>query len=162
MCEFTYLLQIHCLWTLQKDLYEFLRWDQYGIYVCHIFIFSVSKVYPYKIWIRDTTCGPIIITISDTDTPSGSVVIWLLVINPSKGFLSQSSANIHNTFIYYVLTPRPEILLDIEWNFIFQNLKNLNIHTSNRDIYTSNHVYLYFKIPYLYFNFIFLYFKSWL
>ena len=109
MCEFTDLLLIHCLWTLQKDLYEFLRWDQYGIYVCHISIFSVSEIYPFKIGIRDTTCGPIIITVSHTDTPCGSVVMWLLVINPSKGFLSQSSGNIHNTFIYYVLTPQNTI-----------------------------------------------------
>ena len=55
---------------------------------------------------------------------------------------------------------RPEIVLDIVWILIPQNLKNLKIYTSKPEIYTSNHVYLYFKIPYLYFNFIFLYFKS--
>ena len=59
------------------------------------------------------------------------------------------------------LLDRPEIVLDIVWILIPQNLKNLKIYTSKPEIYTSNHVYLYFKIPYLYFNFIFLYFKSW-
>ena len=111
MCEFTDLLLIHCLWTLQKGFVWIpsVRSIRY-IYIYHIFIFSVSKIYPFKIWIRDKICGPIIITTSDKDTPSGSVVMWLLVINPSKRFLSQSSGNIiHNTFIYYVLTSRNTI-----------------------------------------------------
>ena len=61
---------------------------------------------------------------------------------------------------YMGIINRPEILLDIEWNFILQNLKNLNIYTSNRDIYTSNHVHLYFKFINSYFKFDYLYFKS--
>ena len=60
--------------------------------------------YPYKIWIRDTSCGSILTTVSATDTPSGSVVMWLMLITPSKGFLSQLSRNMPNSLIYDIPT----------------------------------------------------------
>ena len=40
-----------------------------------------------------------VITVSDTDTPSGSVVMWLMMINPSKGFRIHTKTRIE----YYLL-----------------------------------------------------------
>ena len=104
MSEFTHVLLIYCLGTPQKDLYRVLLCDDYGTCAYHVSVFSVNKIYPFKTWIRHTTCGSSFTTVSDTDTPSGSVVMWLMIINPPKGLVSHSSGNIPNTLIYYVLT----------------------------------------------------------
>ena len=104
MCEFIHLVLIYCLGTPQKDLCKLLLWEEYGTCVYHMIVFSVNNIYPFKTWIWDITYGSSLTTMSDTDTPSGSVVMWLMIINPPKGFVSHSSGNMPNTLIYYVLT----------------------------------------------------------